>query len=420
MGVLQNEFDRVIKELCSADSLKVMLLRRVADARNLELSDEQIEALAKAIGADSASDTARVEIKGLPEEIVITSDDLESALKKLEVDMESHAERGILSALDALPPGILQSLYAHLPEALRRRRGNEAAFRERLCARWKEGLDRLEMLIMIAQESGSNYIEDANKEPTEESVPSDDEASMLEALIGLHVRACRTASEVLCLLQGGFADGANARWRSLHEVAVTAMFLLEHPGDTVRRYLDHAAVERLRSAVKYQEHCHTLGYEPFTEEELAELRGDAEVVVQKYGKALKEDYGWAGEILGVARPSFAQVEARLKMSHWRPFYKMACQSVHAGSQALQFCMSIPKGADQMLVAGASNAGLVDPGHSAANSLTMASVALFTFRPNLDSLIVCKCMQQLCDDIGDAFMVAHEQLEDEIESSTSIQ
>jgi Family of unknown function (DUF5677) len=420
MGVLQNEFDRIIKELCTVKSLKVMLLRRVAEARDLTLTDEQIETLAKSIGADSGSDIARVELEGLTEEVVITSDDLEVALKRLEGDMEDHVERGILSALDELPAGILQSLYADLPEALRHRRGNEEDFRERLFARWKEGLDRLEMLIMIAQESGGSHIDDMNSEPSEENGTSDDDASIQEALVALHVRACRTASEVLCLLRGGFADGANARWRSLHEVAVTAMFLMEHPGDTARRYLDHAAVERLRSAEKYQEHCHTLRYEPFTKEELAELQREADAVIQKYGKSFRKDYGWAANALANKEPTFAQVEAALRMEHWRPFYKMACQSVHAGSQALHFCLSHPTGADPMLIAGATNAGLADPGHTAAISLTMASVALFTFRPNLDSLIVCKCMQQLCDDIGDAFITAHEQLETEIDPSASVQ
>jgi len=418
MGVLQNEFDRVIKELCSVKTLKVTLVRRVAESRDLKLSDEQIEAIARSIGADSPSDVARVELEGLTEDVVITSDDLEAALKKLEVDIENHVERGILSALDELPAGILQSLYADLPEALRHRCGNEAVFRKRLCARWKEGLDRLEMLIMIAQESGNHYIEELKNELSEESGESDDDASMLEALIALHVGASRTASEVLCLLQGGFADGATARWRSLHEVAVTAMFLMEHPGDTARRYLDHAAVERLRSADKYQEHCHTLGYEPFTEEELAELQVEADAVIQKYGKPFRKDYGWAAAALAVKDPTFALVEAALRMEHWRPFYKLACLSVHPGSQSLHCCLSLPAGAGPMLVAGASNAGLADPGHLTALSLTMASVALLTFRPNLDSLITCRCMQQLCDDIEDAFLTAHECLEEEVGSAQS--
>ncbi len=285
MGVLQNEFDRVIKELCTVDSLKAMLVRRISDARGLEFTDELIEAIADSIGEDGTADQVTFQVDGPTEDIVISSDDLEAALKRLEVDMEDHVERGILTALDEVSPDILKSLYADLPEALRHRRGIEVQFRERLYTRWKEGLDRLEMLIMIAQESGDTYIEDINNELADEGGASADEASMLEALIALHVRACRIASEVLCLLQGGYADGANARWRSLHEVAVTAMFLTEHPGDTPRRYLDHAAVESQKSAEKYQEHCQTLGYEPFTDEEMAAIQKNSDAANQKYGPA---------------------------------------------------------------------------------------------------------------------------------------
>ena len=72
----------------------------------------------------------------------------------------------------------------------------------------------------------------------------------------------------------------------------------------------------------------------------------------------------------------------------------------------------------MLLAGASNAGLADPGHCTAITLTMASVALLTSQPNLDGLVACKCMLLLCDDIGKVLLQAHETLEDDVESTTS--
>lgn len=417
MGVLQKEFDRVFEELYTSDSLRVMLVRRIAEARGLNLTEEHIQTLAKSINGDSGQDEVKVELDGFSEDINITSEDLEAALKTLEEDIEGRAEQSVLTALDELPPGVLKSLYDDLPEALRHRRGLESQFRYRLFGRWKEGLDRLEMLIMIAQEAGSTYIEDINDVGSGENgneEPADD-ASVLKALIGLHARACRIASEVLCLLQGGLADGANARWRSLHEVAVTALFLTQHGGDIADRYMEHAAIERLNAAEQYQKHCHTLGYEPYTAEEINEIRADADAVIQKYGSDFKRDYGWASQALGTADATFTKVEAALDMAHWRPFFKMACHSVHAGSHALNFCLSLPSNAHGMLLAGPSDAGLADPGHSTAISLTLASVALLTFRPNLDSLVTCNCMQQLCDDIGDAFLAAHEGLVAEMDS-----
>ena len=311
MSVLQNEFDRVSKELCTIDSLRVMLVRRVAEARGLSLTEEQIQILANSINDGSGQNEVEIELDGLSEHINITSEDLEAVLKRLEDDIEGHAERAVLAALDELPPGILKSLYSDLPEALRHRRGLESQFRDRLFARWNEGLDRLEMLIMIAQEAGGTYVEDLNVGGSEddEAEESPVDGGMLEALIALHARACRIASEVLCLLHGGFADGANARWRSLHEVAVTALFLTQHAGDIADRYIDHGAVERLKAAEKYQEHCQTLGYEPYTAEEMDEFRAAADAVIQKYGPVFRRDYGWASEALGTPDATFTRVEA---------------------------------------------------------------------------------------------------------------
>jgi hypothetical protein len=35
-------------------------------------------------------------------------------------------------------------------------------------------------------------------------------------------------NEILVLLKSGYADGANSRWRSLHELAVISFFLLDN------------------------------------------------------------------------------------------------------------------------------------------------------------------------------------------------
>jgi hypothetical protein len=229
----------------------------------------------------------------------------------------------------------------------------------------------------------------------------------MDVLVALHCRACRTAQEILCLLKAGFADGANARWRSLHELTVTSLFLVQHRGDAPQRYLDSAAVARWRAARDYQEHCHTLGYEPFSAEELAEMKKASDDATAKYGGTFNGDYGWAGHALGVGRPSFSQIEASLDMSAWRPFFGLACQSVHADPRGLFVSLGCPEGAETTLLAGASNSGLADPGHCTARSLTMASVALLTAKPNLDGLVTCKCMLMLCDDIGTALLQSHQ-------------
>jgi hypothetical protein len=207
------------------------------------------------------------------------------------------------------------------------------------------------MLITMAHEAGEMYVADLHRESADEEPPP--EPVLMDVLTALHCRACRTAREIVCLLKAGCADGAHARWRSLHELAVTAHFLLEYRGDTPQRYLDHAVVERFRAAAQYQQHCQTLGYDPFPEEEMEELKKASDAAIAKYGAPFREDYGWAAEALHNPRPNFTQIEASLDMAHWRPWFRLACQSVHAGSQGLHFAFGIPHDAPGMLLVGAS-------------------------------------------------------------------
>lgn len=68
----------------------------------------------------------------------------------------------------------------------------------------------------------------------------------------------------------------------------------------------------------------------------------------------------------------------------------------------------------MFLAGASDAGLADPGHQTAISLMMVTVAFLTAQPNLDGLVACHCMLKVCDDIGRELIRVHESAEQEME------
>ena len=400
MAVLQDELNRLIGELCANTAVITELVRSILAGRGVTLTDPELEALSKAIGERGHADAIEIPIDGSTETVNISSEEIEHALLEFKDKLDARLSRAIDHAVENLAPAILESLYATLPLALEERRTAQADFEARLRERWQDGLDRLEMLIIIAHEASEMYVEDFRRE-------ADSEGSFLrDALVGVQCRACRTAREILCLMKSGYADGAFARWRALHEMAVTALFLVQHRGDTARRYLDHAAVNRWRAAQEYQEHCETLGYEPFSTEELDELKAGSDDVINRYGPPFCSDYGWAAHAIGDDRPTFRKVEANLHMARWRPFFRLACQSVHAGSEALFFSLSATERMGAVLLAGASDAGLADPGHHTAISLTMTSVALLTSRPNLDGLVSCKCMLNLCDEIGEVFLQAH--------------
>ncbi|MBI3409482.1 MAG: hypothetical protein HY040_14165 [Planctomycetes bacterium] len=412
MGVLHNELRRAMEERWTDGSLMTQLLRYILRNRGLSVSDEHHMSLVHSIMQGVKS----VELPGAePDQtIAITDEDVDRAMHELETTHEVATGGAVMRVVEELSPRILQSLYNALPQALQEWHGAQRAFEERLHDRWKEGLNRLDMLITMAHEAGEMYLGDLQHESTEEEVPP--EPLLMNVLTALHCRACRTAREIVCLLKAGYADGAHARWRSLQELAVTAQFLLEHQGDTSKRYLDHAAVERFRAALEYQQHCETLGYDPCSAEEMAKLKKKSDAAIAKYGASFREDYGWAAEALDNPRPTFTQIEASLDMAHWRPWFRLACKSVHAGSHGLHFALGLPEDTPGMLLAGASDAGLTDPGHLMAISLTMVTVAFLTAHPNLDGLVACHCMLKVCDDIGMELLRGHEAMAEKADAS----
>lgn len=413
MAALQDELNRQIKELCADTNVRAKVLRICLANRGIALTEPQFELVVDAVKKSDGSASINVDIDGFDQKISLTPEEIDNAHTELAQTLEGIVGRVINDALTNTPPRILKTLSSSASDELGHRRAGLRLFEERLYQRWQLGLDKLEMLIAIADESSEWYATD--HECDSESATSAEMSALLEVLVALHSRACRTAREILCLLKAGFPDGANARWRSLHEVAITAFFLLEHQGDVPQRYLDHAAIEKFKAARHYQKHCDALGFEPLSDAEFEEIKLAAEDVIVKYGEAFKGDYGWAAHVIGSKRPTFTDIEANVDFSNWRPMYGRACQSVHAGSNGLYSLLAIPLGAEVTLVPGPSNAGLADPGQHTAQSLVLTTVALLTASPTLDGLVACKCLLSLSEDVRSAFLEAHNKLDREMQT-----
>lgn len=112
-----------------------------------------------------------------------------------------------------------------------------AEFRGNIELRWGKGFDLLRMLIEISRDQGMAFDRRAQRSR------SNRHAHLNTALVHLHARALQIASEIMVLMESGYADGAMARWRTLHEVTCVAMVLADGGDALARRYLEHDAVE---------------------------------------------------------------------------------------------------------------------------------------------------------------------------------
>jgi hypothetical protein len=304
------------------------------------------------------------------------------------------------------PDAVLAKLRNRWKRERRRQRHSEQGFRQRLQVRWGVPMEKLRMLLTVASEFGAAINSDLRNAAEGES------KCLIDVLTRLHARACQITCEVECLLSGGFSDGAMARWRSLHEVAVVALFISKHGAQCAERYIHHEIVESRKGAKNYERFQGRLGYEPIALSELEDVERQYQLVLKRYGRDFREQYGWARPYLEVsenARVNFSDIEAAVDVDHMRVHYQMASHNVHANPKGVFFKLGIV-GESNVLLAGASNAGLADPGHSSAISLNQVSSTLAVLDPSLDNIIVMQIMVKLADEIGSGFLEASENLE----------
>jgi hypothetical protein len=303
---------------------------------------------------------------------------------------------------------LAKKLRQQIPEMIAHEHAMQEGFEQRLYDRWKKALDLYDAIVILTIESGEHY----RKQHTEQSAREKD--NVFGVLVHIHAKACQTASAIGVLLKSGYARDALARQRTLHELAVTAYFIKKHGQDTTTRFWLHNTIESYKAALQYEQYCKRLGYEPHDPAYLSKLRSQRDALISRFGSVYGEQYGWAAHALGKTRGvSFSDIEEDIGLDHLRPYYRMASHGVHANPKGLIFDIGnidrdIP-GYHRPMLAGASNAGLADPGQAALISLNQCTVALLTWKNDLETLMKVKVLDSFVHEACQAFIEIHQEL-----------
>lgn len=290
-----------------------------------------------------------------------------------------------------------------------RERGYRQGFEYRLYQRWQYPLDLLEILIHISLRIGSGI----NARHRRSAAEDDD--YQFDALMRLHSRACQTSYEILELLKGGFADGAYARWRSLHESAVISLFLAQHDQETAERFLLYSTVENYYEMEAYDEYSDELGYEPLSDEMMDEIEENYEALSDRFGSSFTGFYGWAVHQFSGGSVGFVDIEEEVGLDYLRPHYKAASNwNVHVGSKGMQHRMGMldDEQDDQLLLSGPSNYGLADPGQCTAISLCQVTELLADFDIDRQFSLLFDIMERLEGEIATSFVASQNQIKAE--------
>jgi hypothetical protein len=233
MRIIQDIFESVIQEQLTFHKIGTTIIKRKLESKGITLTGKQLSEIETKLrnfeegsiiididenqfsvfGAKSGDDPST----GLRISLSDSETDIDEILNQFSEKLKDL----IPAIVDKISELILEKLKQDAPLMLKDKQRERKSFGSRLVRVWRKPLDLLEMFLVITLEAGDEF----NKEfrPT----ASKEKDYVFEVLTRLHARACQIVSEILTLLRSGHADGAHARWRSLHEIAVVGFLIIK-------------------------------------------------------------------------------------------------------------------------------------------------------------------------------------------------
>lgn len=279
------------------------------------------------------------------------------------------------------------------PEILAEIREEGAGFESRNFQRWKPSFDHLEMMWTIAAELGEMHGSAIQVENGEDNSP------VMAALAHIFPRALLVSQEIICLLKGGFPDGALARWRSLHELTVTAMYIAKHGEAAAVPYLLSFHFSARRAAHQMNEYSKRANIRSFSKEEMKEFDARCSGAEEMLGRKIEGDKHGEWPAIMQTHTNFAAIEKDVKMDHWRPRYKWASTHTHAHHRPLDKLLGMAEASNEVHLIGASNSGFVDPFQMTAIALAQITTTYLFHGVNVDRIVHSNIMLSLAEQMS---------------------
>ncbi len=279
------------------------------------------------------------------------------------VDVDPNEDQAYINAIALMRRAKLNRQSSADSERFWARR---SYFFESMLKTWGKSIEAYARLVIYAQRFGNDI------RPELDAKLGQDSHHLVQVLNLLHGNSLRVAWEVLELAISGYPQGALARWRTMHEIAVTALFIEEHGEDVACRYWIHGAIERHRIS-----NLHEAIWGPLDKVASEEIRADWEAAIDRFGVDFKSQYGWAGNALTKKCPSFRDIEASVRAlpvdARWT--YKWASIATHPQVWGIVGNLGSPEFIGDGALVGPSAHGLDLPMSSALISLFQCGVAL---------------------------------------------
>lgn len=331
---IHNALERQIKDITRMESLLAKALAKSAKRNNFNLSEIEVKKLTTAFisardgkleldldppcGLGKSEAEIRLAVETLAQ-------DLEVSVTEIIEDINTAVSQAVPEAASRIADLISDQLeYSALENASQLHKA-QAERIEAVRRIWGSALDKLDFLRHIVLE-WSQEASVLRSGPYMNSNTS-------FALGRLVFRVYELAGEIITLARAGYADGALARWRSLHEVCVVAMFLAKQSDRCAQMYLSHHQVEELRlldvDKASGTVNVHDMHHDRY----IGHLRRRKAAMVNVFGPVFANDYGWASIELGRTKTTFRDLESHVGLETLRRGYQRANSTVHGGALA---------------------------------------------------------------------------------------
>lgn len=399
---VQDVLDCCLAEITSQEKLLPLVLANAAKRRNLSLPENEIQRLTTAIlnaegdsiqldldfpcALGETEDEVRATVQGIIDElkdaITDTGDSLVEAIsqaipealdKVAEIAGDQMSEKALEHALQ------LKKVYSDRAETVQ--------------SLWGTAIDQFDVLRQLVAEW--NY---AVVELRRGAYVNPNTAFALTRLVE---RAYEVVGELITLIRAGYADGALARWRSLHEICVVAMFLARRSDRCAEMYLSHHWVEELRLLEVDSASSTTIARDTHRDFYVRNLRVQKTSMVKKFGIAFASDYGWASVELSRAKTTFRDLESQVGLETLRRGYQQANSTIHGGALATLTRISLgPHGIDGTEVPPAYGCEVAISYATASLSMMVAELCLDTENADLVamSLVINNCALKIREQI----------------------
>ncbi|MCV4285363.1 DUF5677 domain-containing protein [Pseudomonas capsici] len=331
---LQEQLDKALTEATAPDNILHIALKKSIKRLNLNCDDSDLKALTNAL-SNAKDDEITIKLD-TPCSLGNTREEIQAVINRIALDLKetineisSHitetVEQTIHITLEKMADLIEEELLKqaiHHTKHLKEIQELRASTVENL---WGKAADQLNILghLLIEWNGAASELKNG-------AYANSHTALALNRII---LRAYNIVGEILVLARAGYADGALARWRSLHEICVIAMFLSKKSDKCAKMYLAHSIIDELRLAEPSYKNITTGTKNASNEKYLNYLKKQKIQLIESFGPAFAKDLGWAAVELGRTKITFRELESIVEMEILRRGYQHANNAIHGGALA---------------------------------------------------------------------------------------